>query len=417
MKLTTPSAIVLAALLLSACHRTCDIDGNEPDNNGRTVVNIILDRATKGATTRDTNPGSTAESNISTLEFFIFDANGNRDALTPYVVLNTYQYKTTINIASSGNVRFVVVANASAGATIPTYADLQARLATREFTAGETTLNHNARHVPAGGFEMSGETVASITAGSANHQVTVGIDRLVSKFDKPVFTSAASGFLHLSDADLKEVWGANTTVTNADMTFACDGYALINGVNKSLLLHRRDWNNPPVATWEEEWISWYDTNETAGNLKYLTSGYDATGEYTNNYSGQDNNRSWFLNDTDPVYVYENSPAIITTGVGKGYDARKVYAFIIKGTLTAHAGLAAEETVTRYWRVNLISGSDYHIYRNKSYGVTITSIKSAGHGTPERAEKNDPIVFMEGETYVDVTVAVNPWEVIVSSMEM
>lgn len=420
MKTSKSLAIAMAALLLSACSKNDEvIDGGLNKGEGA-VVNILLENGAKGSTTRETDPGSAAESKVSTLEFFIFDSNGDKDSQTPYFALGAYQYKTTINIACSGNVRFVVVANASIGSAMATYGDLQAKLAGREFTAGETALDHNARTIPAGGFEMSGETVSVITGGSAENSVTVGLDRLVSKFGQPTFTSAATGFLNLPDIDLAEVWGAGTTVTNDDMEFAFNGYALVNGVNKSLLLNRIDWNNSsatPATTWEEEWVNWYDANETSQSLKYLGSNFDASGKYTNNYSGKNSNGSWFIEDTNPVYVYENSPAIITANVGKGYDSQKVYAFIVEGTLTANAGTSDEQTATRYWRVNLIPESDYHIYRNKSYRVSITSIKSAGYATPEEAEKNDPIVPVDGETYVDVMVIVNPWDVIVSSTQM
>lgn len=415
MKTSKLFAIALVALLLGACSKNDDvIDGTPTDGDGA-VVNIVLNSDSKAPGTRETEAGSTAESEVSKLEFFIFDANGNKDTQTPYFALNAYQYKTTINIASSGNVRFVVVANASIGGAIGTFGELQAKLAGRAFAADGASLNHNTRVIPTGGFEMSGETVTVIASGSYENTVTVGLDRLVSKFGKPAFTPAAAGFLNLPDVDLVELWGAGTTITNADMVFEFNGYALINGVNKSLLVNRTDWNNTsasPATTWKGKWVEWYLANESVAGMKYLASSFNASGEYTNNYSGKSSNGTWFLDDTNPVYVYENAPAIITTNVGKGYDAQKVYAFIVKGTLTANS-----KTVTRYWRVNLITESDYHIYRNKSYGVTITSIKTAGYATPEEAEKNDPIVPVEGETYVDVTVIVNPWEVILSSTQM
>lgn len=418
MKTSKLLAIALAALLFSACNNNDDIiDGNQSKGEGATV-NIVLENGTKGINTRETSPGTEEESHVSKMEIFIFDEQGNPDGKTPYLSFDTYRSKTTVNIANYGKIRIVVIANSSIGKEVAsTYAALQELLATQEFVADATTPKHNARTIPTEGFEMSGEQTITILGDSKENTVTVGLDRLVSKFDKPVINSDEVGFFKLSDLELEAVWGKGTDIANEDMKFTFDGYALINGVNKSLLLNRTDWNiatNIPPATWELKWAEWYAENKDGYALKHLNSGFGAD-EYTNSYSGMQG-ESWFINDEKPVFVYENSPEIIDINVGKGYDPKMVYAFIIKGTLTVGEN-EDEKTAVRYWRVNLIPESFYHIYRNKSYAVTITSLKSGGYATPEEAEKNNSIVPMEDAIYMDMIVFVKPWGLVTSSTEM
>lgn len=404
----TYGLIAFAALMLAACNikeEPCVIGGNE--GNETTLVTVVLPDGIKFSPgSRASDEGEDNERKISWLEFFVFASDGTQDEVTPYRKIEEFAEKTMLRIANNnGIVTFVVVANygteGSAGiGEMATYNDLLAELASREMTANLTPLNHNATVVPAHGFEMSGKNTAIIKKGSHTNTVVIELDRVVSKFSEPEF--ATSDLVNLPEECMNELWGE--VVDNSNITFEFEGYAFINGLNKTLLMNRDDW-----GPWDEKWFDWLTTTGMSAGLKYIGAEFDDDDDFENTYSGKDEDDSWFIDG--PVYAYENVPAQITLHAA-GYDRDKVYAMIIKGSLTAN-----ENSMTRYWRINLIKDSKYIILRNKHYKITVTSINSCGFRTPQEAVEDLPIVPIDGDTYVNVIVTINPWDVIESSTEM
>lgn len=405
MKTSKFLAFSLAALAFGACSNDNDADNggsNKQQTQNAATIEISVKNATVPRSTTET--GTAAERNISVLEFYVFNADGSTDGTTSYL------QKTYASGASVGTTRLQISANSDGTATSKTiaivansnigsvadYATLKAKLGTSVFTAEMTTLNHNARTVPSNGFEMSGESTFSAQIGTTS-SVTVGISRLVSKFNMPLFETTATDFKAMPEADLEALFGEATT--NAEVDFTFNGYALVNGISKSDLY--------VATTWDQ-----------ATKTPYLNSEFETSGEYKNNYSGLQTvggTADWFLSASateEPVYVFENIPGTITVDGASGFNPKQTYAFIVKGTLAK----GSVEKI-RYWRVNLIKDSEYSIIRNAVYKLTVNSIKSIGYNTPKEAEESDPIIPLNDEAYVDVTVVVNNWEVISSSTEM
>lgn len=414
MKTINFLTLSLIAVAFVACSK--DIS-NGPYLSKKELASVKIAISTA---TRATETGSVAENKVSTLEFYVFDDVTGAIPATgaSYHKINGYSTVTTLQV-ESGSMKFVVIANADLGplTTGDTYSTLQAKLNSAEFTANSTD-GWNATVIPTSGFEMSGESTTTIVPEITNN-VTVNIDRLVSKINEPVFTApstVANGDVEINmpNVDIDELWGAGSsaTITNADMTFTYEGYAIVNGIAKSDILFKSSTAFDAIP-----WTSWSSTGKA-----YLNSDFDTTGYYFYNYTSDGDAtptaESGFLaaKAATPVFVYENAPAIITTTAGDGYDPAKIYSLIIKGTIKENVG---NETTVRYWRINLMQDDTWscHIRRNAVYKTTIDSIKSCGYATPEEAEKTNPIVPIPGKTYVDVTVEINPWEVILYSTPM
>lgn len=416
MKLFKILTVSLAVFSFVACK-------NENINNGPqkelTSVKISIQESS-----RATETGSTAENKITALEFYVFDGTTGEIPATgvSYHKIDSYTKITTLQV-ESGSKRFVVVANANIGALSAgdTFSTLQAKLSSAEFTANSTD-GWNATAIPTIGFEMSGENTTTVVANTTN-EITVFLNRLVSKINEPVFTAPSTTVngdveIDMPSVDIDELWGAGAseTITNADMTFTYEGYAVVNGIAKSDILFKSS-TSSSTAFSTTPWSMW----STAGKT-YLISDFATTGYYYYNYTcdgdATPTATSGFLaaKAATPVFVYENAPTTITTTAGSGYDPAKIYSLIIKGTIKENV---SNETTVRYWRINLMQDVTWlcHIRRNAVYKTTIDALKSCGYATPEEAEKKNPIIPIPGETYIDVRVEINPWEVILYSTPM
>ena len=364
-----------------------------------------------------TEAGTAEENDIKSLEFYIFDDTGN--GLDPAVGTGNGYFKIDnptglrhkIKLSAGVDKKIVVVSNINLGApdaTMNTYDKLVEKLSSDEFKAALGGNDHNSRDIPVTGLEMSGfATTATVIANKTDNVISITISRLVSKIEAPVFDVNAP--VALSQAQIEEVWGASTVLDPAtDTTFTFKAYAVINGVTKSTVCFtgRADGNYKDPMTLP--WNTW------VGIRTYLNSSFNGSGDYENNYSGKQSGE-WFLDGTNTenghrVYVYENKPTDDTYNSIEGYTPESVYAYIIKGELTATLDGKGVVTETRYWRVNLIASDTYHIMRNCVYKVAINKITTPGYATPQEAEENEPIVPKPNETAADFTITVADWDI-------
>lgn len=395
-------AIPMIALLMGACSKENDgvVDKGDTEKGEPAYVTISL----LSNTTRATEPGSAEENNISSAEFYVFDSEGNPDAIlgggTGYHKVTSFTSTPTIlQVESGDDRRFVVIANSNIG-PVGNYYDLT-RLGQYTFTSGST---NSPRDIPANGFEMSGDVVKTIVAHTTN-VVYVDMKRTVSKFNAPDFTNAA---INLKSDDITELWGANTAITNSNLSFTFDGYVLVNGRSDTDLFFIGNIEEVDSEPIDNPWDLWSPDGKTS-----INSAFNGSGDYSSVYSGSDTDTGEFFMtaaDVERIFVYENMPEQkIDPDTGTvGWDPLSVYAFIVKGTLTPDNGDAA---VTRYWRINLVySGQNLHIRRNLVYKTAITSINSPGYGTPEEAEEGGEIIPIEGDSLVEVYLQILDWEI-------
>lgn len=403
-------AIPIIALLMGACSKENDgVDDVNKESGEPAYVTISL----LSSTTRATEPGSTPENNISSVEFYVFDSTGDPDTIlgggTGYHKVTSFTASPTIlQVESGSNRKFVVIANSDIG-EVTNYAELKAKLGQYTFTSG--TIN-SPRVVPADGFEMSGEAVKTIVAHSTN-VVYVNMKRTVSKFNAPNLSGVT---INLTADDITEIWGSSTAITSSSqLSFSFDGYVLINGRSDTDLFFIGNAEEDDTDPIDIPWDNWSET----GKIN-INSTFDATGNYTSVYSGSNTTTGEFFMtaaEVPTIYVHENMPiGMIDDATGTiGWDPITVYSFIIQGTLTPDNGEAA---VTRYWRVNLVySGQDLHVRRNLVYKTSITALNSPGYGTPEEAENGGEIIPMEGDALVQVYLQILDWEIFDYSTEM
>lgn len=348
-----------------------------------------LSRAISG-----TEDGSDLESLVSSFEVYLFNTDGS---VQDYKLVDDGTKKATLSGVSGGSYTVAVVTNSVSAIGSVSQSALYGRLGQHEFFANST---YNATSLPSTGPEMSGEATL-LSAVEGTNPVTVSVKRLVSKFNAPYVATTVLNPLAGDDA-VAAILGDGATVSNTAFTF--NGYALVNGLNKSDLFSQSTWSN--------------------SGKDYLNSTF-FDGAYTHNYSGNGNG-TWFINDNTPVYVYENRPTEVlgTTGIAIGYEPESVYAFIIEGTI--HSSVTGQ-SATRYWRVNLVKSTgttadnttvdDYKVYRNGLYKVTINNINTVGYETPEEAENQEELVPVDGAVNVEVTVEVSPWDVYESNTDM
>lgn len=415
MKMHVLWAAICSLLLFAGCNND-QADGRKIYDGVADVKISLINRqlpTTKAPAGKE--DGTDDENRITSLEFYVFDATGNTldpevgrvDAATPghgYLRLTTSDLTNTIRVSAGTGKKFVVAANMNLGAPTAandTYDKLIAMLSTGEFKATAGANDHNARTIPAAGLEMSGAGTADVIAESPDNLIYVTITRLVSKINTPTIASDVP--VQLADQQqIDKVWGANSGVTPAsEVTFTFKGYAVINAVAKSTVLFSGNAAGNYIDPANTPWNTW-----TA--KPFLHSTFDATGAYTNNYSGMQGT-SWFLDGTTDgtkcVYLYESKPtATVLNGI-EGYDPETVCAYIIKGTLST----AGQNDATRYWRVDLTQTDSFHIMRNCVYKVTVDQITTPGFGTPQEAEEQ-PIVPAPGQTFADFVVSVAQWDI-------
>lgn len=419
MKQTFLTLVAVGALTLVGCNKN---DSLQTPYVSATSEEVNISLLTQ-APTKATEAGSAEESKVTSLEFYVFDSAGaldtevgRVDATTPgngylkITATNSFNHK--LRVSSGTDKLFLVVANADLGApaSTDTYAIIKAKLASAAFTATAGSTDHNSRTVPTSGFVISGTAKASVVAGKGDNKVYITIARLVSKINTP--TIADDVAVSLTQEQINEVWGAGTTVDPATVkSFAFKGYAVINGVDKSNISFVGNASGVYSAPSTTIWDLWSNTGKA-----HLNSAFDASGDYTNNYSGKTGS-VWFLdgttgNNADRVFVYENKPSDITVNSVVGYDPTTVYAYIIEGELTANS-----VTEKRYWRVDLIKDDIYHIVRNSVYKVSISKISTPGYKTPEDAEKLPGIVPGVDQTAADFVISVANWDIKTYETEM
>jgi len=430
--------IVMCAVTLFACSKdeVKDDDGVPGDP---CEVNLIISspNETRGITD-DFVDGTDLENAVKVIEFYVFDSNGNPDVevgrvddTTPgkgykKIATSTNEKIHKITMAGGNNKKIVAVVNMELGElTTNTYAGLKSQMAKWVFTANATD-GYNARteNRPLG-FEMTGEKQFSIVAGTINNSVTVNVSRLASRINAPTFNTADPNFVNLEADDLEEIWEAKATeVTGKNLTYVNEGYTVVNGRNKSDVFFIGNADGDDRKTKVEtvdgkpyivpDWNTWSATGKT-NIASTFTPTADNTGTYTSTYSGKGQAADWFLNGNSSdnehrVYVYENKPSIITASNVTGYDPAETYALIVKGTIVVDGDNANTNQLnrTRYWRIDLTREDDYHVYRNASYAITINKVSTPGYGSPEEAEKKNPVIPPKNQTSTDVKIVVSGW---------
>jgi hypothetical protein len=424
------TGLFLCGSILAACNSDED-HGKEALISKPAEVEISIVTPSTYALTGGEEPGSADENKVTSIEIYVFNADGTIDTKTgatgngyfsATVPTATTTFSYTVIMDSGNQKKFVAVANMGLGALASgeDYDDLKAKLSTAAFTAS-AAAGYNSRTIPANGFEMSGETVAKIEPGPIN-SVRIPISRLVSKINAPNFfyldpadgtTKIYTGVVFTPD-QVKELWGDDAGDVGT-IAFRSVGYALVNGITKSsALFNGRLSDNDDTAPRTKPWGDW-----TWDGKSYLNSTFDTDGKYTGAYSGQSNSGDWFL-ATDGsvageeyVYVYENKPEMTTVNDQTGLDPKKVYAFIVKGELVVDGDTnnSNDLNLVRYWRVDLARDDAYHILRNNLYSVYIKTIKSIGFPTEQEAEDDPDIIPPNPEdTSAKIEIEVNKWRV-------
>lgn len=440
MKTIKSIAIILCAAALMACNNNdaADVNGGDVVAGEPCEVNLLISSVATRGITDQTVDGTNLESAVKVLEFYVFDSNGNPDVevgrvneTTPgkgYVKVTTTTNEKIHKIVMAGgdNKKIAAVINMNLGElTTNTYAGLKAELAKWAYTA--TGSNHNARvEDRTNGFEMTGEKVFSIAAGSINNTVTVNVERLSSRINAPILKTTDAGFINLDADDFEEIWADKADQLNGKtISYKDGGFVVINGRAKSDAFFignaEGDYRKTKTMVVDSktyivpDWDIWSGTGKDV-----LRSAFDGSGFYTNTYSGKGAAADWFLSGVEAdgehrVYVFENKPALKTVGLITGYDPASTYALILKGTFE----IAEDATLnrTRYWRVDLTRDDDYHVYRNNSYKITVNKVSTPGYGTPEEAENENPIIPGKDQTSADVKIVVSPWTLNNYSTEM
>lgn len=370
-----------------------------PNKNGKknATVEIAIVSAVRAA--GGTQGGSADENKIEKIEAYTFNASGN---LVDYIAVPAPIPSRITLKAESGNATVALVANATTGSQ-STLGALNAAVGTWTFDYSNNTV------VPADGFVMSDGKGIYLNEGE--NSTSISVKRTVSKFERPTFTGTAIDLSGVELNKIREVFpGFGETSDRAEIEFSYTGYALANGLNKTLVM------NESNAGWPAQRTTWYADK----GLAYLNSAFEGTGSYalTNGvYSGA-------MANPAAVYVHENFPYADFTSAGStitAYNPEEVYCFVIEGKLIWNA-----TEVPRYWRVNLLRQSgtgasqtddNYKVYRNGVYTVNIDEIRTVGHKTPIEAEEEMPVINPAGETSVSITVTAVDWDVFISNTQM
>lgn len=398
------AAMTLFAFTFVACSQSDDDANEKVKGIAKVTLNISSPSSTRGIDGEEI--GTDAENNIKSVEFYVFNSDGTVDKEvgrpaanvdgTGYIKVTALSKNYVINITAGNDKKFVAVINQNLKA-VGSYKELKSKLSDGKFIATNEKEN-NSRIIPANGFEMSGEATQSV-AKEANTPVTIKVSRLVSKVNP--LTLSKDFKMEIDPKEIDKLWGKDSGITNDMITFKCDGYALINGIDKSHEFFIGTTTGLDIdVNGNVSWPNWI-----RGDKVNLVSGFNGK-EYKNTYSGYDeNNKTWFLS-TDNVYVYENKPNEITVDGTKGWDPKSVYAFIIKGDLIVDK----HTTQTRYWRLNLIKDNNYHVLRNCVYKVSVKSITNIGQDTPKDAEEVVPVIPFPDATSVTADIEVLKWRI-------
>ncbi|MCC8174059.1 MAG: fimbria major subunit [Odoribacter sp.] len=389
------SALVI--LMFTSCDKKDSV--KIETGSGEPVLATFKITAPEGRAVSGSEDGTADENKISVIEFYMFDANGDRDEKTSAYDYSYHKYEGTASeisflVKSGVNKKILVAVNTDLGANEGLNYDAVEKLL-------EQTLltNANSQQIEAGKFVMSGKKVATIEENRTDNEVSISIARLVSKVEPPKLNDDFE--VTIPNQDLQTVF-ADSTVTNANIEFAMTGYALINGYNTSYVYTYYNAEDKEYTDWD----MW-----TPGGT-YQKTTFDAA---NNNdiaiaYSGVQANSPWLSSAN--VFVYENQPSDTTdtaTGI-EGFVKDEVYAFLVRGTLT---NTINSQSVVRYWRVNLIRDDNYKMFRNTIYRVTLDEVSSIGYGTAKEAEEdqdNGGIVPRNDQTGIQASIDIVPWNV-------
>lgn len=387
MKLFKFFAAFFAAFALVSCNNSDDNVAPNP-KGGEALITVKIE----GTNTRaldGTETATDAENKINSLEFFVFNDNGTFQKYYKPASLSGSQYSFLV---SAGNLKVLVAANQNLGTTTLDYADFKK-------TLNATVLNDGTSRTAPTAFAMAAEGQVTVVESETN-VLDLTVRRLMSKVNAPTVKDGIA--VTAPDDKLLEVFelAADGTVpTNIKWTF--DGYAVINGINKSYAFEYT------LSAWKrftgaENFKTEFDIDENITDVYSGTAADVAVG---------------FLPaaTATPVYVYECVPTKLTGGDGTTattFAPDEVVAFIVKGTFSGDG----VDAVTRYWRVNMIKDDIWKIYRNTVYKVTMNEIKTIGWATPKEAEEEGPIVDPT-ENSISINIATAPWDVRVQDIDI
>ncbi|MCD8042584.1 MAG: fimbrial protein [Tannerellaceae bacterium] len=391
--------LFIVSLAGVSCSKDEPVAGNENGTGEIVTATFVLSESSPVRSgVQSTDQGEVYERTIKTLEFYIFDKEGNRDTdeynykqITIQEGQKQYEHNFPV---TAGEKYFLVAVNMELGIlkNVTTINELKKHLSNVELD------NTNSQQTDGNGrvyFPMSGESGLVEITPNNSQKITLAIERLFSKIEAP--RKAATVKMNLSDTNLKNLFGDG--VTNEDVSFHLEAYCVINGINKSYVFRT---NN--------EWL----LPDEAG-VEYFTTDIENNSVYSGTVGEGANETIWLkpaATETSatetPVYVYENYPVAKQQNGMEMFEAKTLYAMVLKGTLSAKD----KTTSTRYWRMNLNTKGGYKIDRNAKYIFTITQLNSIGS---ENEEDNDGdgggLVPGEGAAAVEVTLDVQPWNVL------
>ncbi|MCD8260497.1 MAG: fimbria major subunit [Bacteroides sp.] len=255
-----------------------------------------------------------------------------------------------------------------------------------------------------GGIPMSGESAVFSVSAEEIKSVEIIVSRLFSRFNAPTAENVAVEIELPADIDSLETLLGMTIEDPSKIKFELKEYIVVNGLKKLYVL-------PNYGAAGEDG-AWDTSVWTLGNsvLNYTAS------SYTNGFLGTVYSGDAFLGESDVVYLYENKPVLEEFNSVIGFDHKTVYAFIIKADLSYE-----DQSVERYWRINVEKKNDadqaYKIRRNAIYKVNVNAVKTIGHGTPEDAEEEKPIIPIGEDGAVEVTIDIADWRVFESGTEI
>lgn len=391
---------------LSACGKTI-VDGGDRITDGPTTVVLkVSDSAEELITSRTTDPGTEDERMITSIEVWAFRAEGETDAGSLAKYVRSTSSETTVTfVMNGGKYDFYVVANQQVGSR-ETKAALLSEMSSCVITHADS------RAVPLVGFPMVGVSTGFVLDGAQpTHQLSVLLKRRVAKIESPTATAGLK--VKTTDATGLDALlpGVAYDPEAPNLDFHMTGFVVVNGIDKSWLFHASqraaDWTLPAGGGYRRS------TFETDGSYSSVYSGISVLGPP----------HGYFLDpnvaqaDRPVIYAHENYPAAITLEGGTvGYDRGEVYAMIVRGTVS-ETGTPAN-TVTRYWRINLMRGSptspqDFRIEQGKVYRINIDEIRTLGYATPKEAEDEGglfPVILPSGQSSMTISCRVEDWEV-------
>jgi hypothetical protein len=429
MKRISKLLMLLCATGLAAA---CSNEGNEPvsatqPGAGMVNIKIVQNAATRGVT----QPGTTNENALSSLEFYVFNNDGTPDDTCAYVRLQpgaTYQFK----VAVGNGKKVLAVANANMGNIGGNFTAVEQHLNQYVYD----TTNSQGQDVAATNpspvaMDMSGISEGWNAVAGQTANVQIHLARFAAKIAAPDVSGVSVDLTGLLQEDIDSIFHIDGTsagvVPGSTYTFTYGGYALINGVQKSDL-----YDDDAFSTWQD--ATYYDDTTSPITTLYTNPQWDQTkGSATYGsflafpYSGSavsgstDYNKDCWLTATKApyIYVYENKPIQRLDASGHpGFVSGTVYAFIMKGDLSVTTSTGSVLKATRYWRQNFYLTDLYNIQRNTVYSMTIKKIVTGGYPTPgQAAGLPSDVLPKPSEAAANFTIDVADWDVKAEDTQM